>query len=90
MDIIENLVEELRENEFVQKTRFSGKFVNTVGEIYEKYGYAATRVWLSDKLYDRKTQFEARILLSILEKINNTNIPSSIGGFIIRKIDTLK
>lgn len=90
MDEIDKLIKELRNDERVQKTRFSNRFVNTTGEIYEKYGYGATRVWLLGKSQNRRTNFQAKTLLQILDEIDEKNFPQSIGGFIIRKIMTLR
>lgn len=90
MDEIDALIKELKNDERVRRTRFSNRFVNTIGEVYEKYGYGATRALLLDKLDNSKTRFEAQTLLQVLDKINDKNLPSSIGGFIIRKITTLR
>jgi len=64
MDEIDKLIRELRNDERIRKTRFSNKFVNTIGEVYEKYGYGATRALLLDKSDDRRTRFEAQTLFS--------------------------
>jgi hypothetical protein len=90
MDEIDKLIRELRNDGRVRKTRFSNRFVNTIGEVYEKYGYGATRALLLDKLDDRRARFEAQTLLEVLDKVDEKNLPSSIGGFIIRKITTLR
>jgi len=90
MDEIDQLIKELKNNKQVQKTRFSNRFVNTIGEVYEKYGYGAARALLLDRLDNNRKSFEAQTLLQVLDKINDKNMPSSIGGFIIRKITKLR
>lgn len=90
MDNIEKLLIELKNDQSIKRMRFSGRFANTVGEIYEKYGYGATKAFLSDRLSNEKENFEARTLLYVLNKINNAHLPLSLGGFIIRKIDMLQ
>lgn len=90
MDNIEKLLNELRNDKIIRETRFRSNIINTVGEIYERYGYGSAKAYLIDKQNDIKSRNEAKALLYVLNKINNMGIPSSIGSFIIRKIDKLK
>ena len=87
--VILELRAELRRNGEIE---IYNTFVNDIGKIYEMYGYGAAKTYLLDKLQDknRKKQMEARIVLNILDKINNMNIPREIGSFIIRKINSIK
>lgn len=93
MDVIEKLLKDIKEDEIVTKVDyFHGRFVNTVGEIYEKYGYGATKAYLIDKMRDRdrKRSFEAKALLRVVDKVERANLPPSLGGFLIRKLITIK
>lgn len=84
------LLNELKKDQQLERVRFSNKFVNVVGEMYEKYGYGATVAFLLEKKEDRKSSVEANTLLKVIEKVKTANVPPSIGGFIIRKITSLK
>jgi len=73
----------------ISRTRFSNRFVNTVGEIYERDGYGATKLFLQEKAQERRTRFEAQSLLKVLDLVKSANVPPSIGGYIIRKLPTI-
>ncbi len=90
MDRIEKLVREIKKDRNVSKENFSGRLINTTGEIYEKYGYGATKLYLIDKIKDKKRSYEAKILLRVVEKVEDARLPSSLGGFIIRKLNAVK
>jgi hypothetical protein len=89
-DEINKLILELRESKEIKTTEISDRSANDVGEIYERYGYGATKAYLLDRLRKRKHSKEAKIFLTLLDKIYHMAIPREIGGFIIRKINSIK
>ncbi|RLI61795.1 MAG: hypothetical protein DRO88_12615 [Promethearchaeia archaeon] len=89
-DKINKLILELKRDREIINTKIYNTFVNDVGKIYEIYGYGAAKVYLIDKLRDRRKQREARVILNILNRINNMNISRELVGFIIRKINSIK
>jgi len=98
MDNIEKLLKEIKEDPSVwnpgkkrEPIYFSGKFLDTVGDIFEKHGFGTTKVYLINQSGRDRVQGEG--LLKVLEKfqrcpeiINNR----SIGRFVIKTLDTLK
>jgi|GEM_PF-1265948 len=89
-DEIDELILNLKEKREIKKTRFSNTFVNSVGEIYEMYGYGAAKLYLLERLKKKRQQKEAKIILNILDRIKSMGIPREIGSFIIRKINSIK
>lgn len=97
MDKIEKLLEEIKNDESIWKDKtgrsieFSSKFLNNVGEIFEKYGFGTTKVYLVNQVGRERSQ--AFSMQKVLEKmkeypeiINNR----AIGRYIIKTLDTLK
>lgn len=97
MDNIERLLKEIKEDQSIWKSKegksiyFSGKFLDTIGEIFEKHGFGTTKVYLANQSgRDRPQAFP---LLKVLEKlrgypevINNR----AIGRYIIKTLEILK
>lgn len=90
MDEIDELIKRMKNDERIKRIRFTSTLINEVGKIYEIYGYGAAKLFLTDKLRDKRKRQEIKTLLYILNEIDNINYPREIGGFIIRKIDSLK
>lgn len=97
MDNIERLLKEIKEDQSIWQSKdgkpiyFSGKFLDTVGEIFEKYGFGTTKVYLANQSgRDRSQAFSMQKVLEKLkdypEIINNR----AIGRYIIKTMDTLK
>ncbi len=97
MDSIDRLLREIKEDQSIWKTKegkptfFSGKFLDTVGEIFEKHGFGTTKVYLINQSGRDRTQ--AHSMLLVLEKlkkypeiVNNR----AIGRYIFKTLDTLK
>jgi len=85
LDIIEELIEELRNDTDIRRCKFSNKFLSTVGDICSRYGYGAVRLFLLGK-----NEPEARILLKILSKIEDRNLPVELGTLIFKKLNAIK
>lgn len=97
MDNIERLLKEIKEDQSIWKSRddrpiyFSGKFLDTVGEVFEKHGFGTTKVYLINQSGRDRTQ--ASGMLHVLEKLKKypeiiTN--RAIGRYIIKTLETLK
>ena len=49
MDNIEKLLDEIREDRQFRDTYFTGGFLNNVADIFEKYGFGTTEVYLKGR-----------------------------------------
>ncbi|MEM3366639.1 MAG: hypothetical protein QXM93_09505 [Candidatus Methanomethyliaceae archaeon] len=85
MDIIEELIEELRNDSQVKQARLSNKFLATVGDVCSRYGYGAVRLFLMGQ-----DEPEAIVLLRVLEKIESRGLPSELGTLIFKKLNAIK
>jgi hypothetical protein len=93
MDVIEELIEEIKKDTKVQKTRFNSNFLNNVGEVFERHGFGVTRTFLIEKRGRRDLRYQADALLGIVEKFEkNEKIQQnrSIGRYIIKTLISLK
>lgn len=97
MDDIERLLKEVKEDPSIWKDKtgkhiyFGGKFLNTVGDIFEKHGFGTTRVYLIDQL--GRDRVQASVMLKVLEKFKKypeVINERSIGRYIIKTLGTLK
>ena len=85
MDIIDEVIEKIRNDPQVRNARFSNKFLNTVGEMCSRYGYGATRLFLLGR-----DENEARVLLKVLDMIEEKNLSVEIGTLIFKKLNAIK
>jgi hypothetical protein len=85
LDIVEELIEELRNDAEIRQGRFSNKFLSTVGDICSRYGYGATRLFLLGR-----NEPEAKILLKLLGKIEDRKLPTELGTLIFKKLNAIK
>lgn len=97
MDRIEKLIKEIQDDRSVwqdprgRPTRFSGKFLNSVGDIFEQHGFGVTRVYLQNQSVRDRSQ--AVGLLKVLEKMEmyqEIKSNRAIGRYIIKSLYTLK
>jgi len=84
MDIVDELIEEIRNNTDVRKARFSNKFLNDVGTICSRYGYGATRLYLLGR-----NENEAKVLIKVLDMIEKRNLSVEIGTLIFKKLNAI-
>jgi hypothetical protein len=91
-DLVEKVVEEIRNDEGVKEVLsqklFVNKLLNTVGDIYEKEGAGTVRVYLSDKMTKRNEKKQAKAIfnvINILEKY--PSIERATGRYIIKTIN---
>lgn len=85
MDVVDEIVEKIKNNPKVRNAKFSNKFLNTVGEMCSRYGYGATRLFLLGR--DEK---EAKVLLGVLDMIEEKSLPVEIGTLIFKKLNAIK
>jgi len=97
VDSIERLLKEIKDDQFIWKLRsgrhvtFSGKFLDTVGEIFEKYGFGTTKVYLINQC--GRDRIQASVMLHVIEKLEKSpevRNNRAIGRYIIKTLETLK
>ena len=93
-DPIEGLLEQLRRNPRVQEERFASNFLNNVGEVLEREGFATARLYLRDKAEQSATRYQARVLLQdvlpTMETCERIRQNRSIGRLILKALPTLQ
>ncbi len=85
MDLIDKLIEEIQKDTEIKQAHLSNKHLSTVGDICSRYGYGAVRLYLLSKEED-----ESRILLKVLNKIEDKGIPKELGALVLRKLNVIK
>lgn len=97
MDHIEQLLKEIKEDLSVWKDKwsnpvnYSGKFLDTVGEIFEKYGFGTTKVYLINQSGRDKAQaFGMQKVLEKFKKYPEIENNRAIGRYLIKTLETLK
>lgn len=97
MDNIERLLKEIKEDQTIWKSKddkpihFSGKFLETIGEIFEKYGFGTTKVYLINQ--SGRDRIQASVMLYVLEKLEKSpevKNNRAVGRYIIKTLETLK
>lgn len=84
-DPIKKLVEEVKK--IVNQSKappFSGKRLNEVGDVYERYGYGTARTYLIGK-----ETYQDKILVRILDEIHRSGIRPEIGAYVLRKLQPI-
>ncbi len=98
MDNVEKLLKEIKEDPGVwnpgkkrEPIYFTGKFLDTVGEIFEKHGFGTTKVYLMNQSGRERVQADG--LLKVIEKFQKypeiTN-NRAIGRYVIKTLGILK
>ncbi len=93
MDKIGKLIEEIKKDRKVQKTRFNSNFLNNVGEVFEKHGFGVTKMFLIDKKNKRDLRYQADALLNVIalfEKYEEIKQNRAIGRYIIKTLNIIK
>jgi len=83
-DPVENLVERIKEiiaDSKIRPSQFSGKRLNEVGDIYERYGYGTAKHYLIGK-----ESYQEKVLVEILDEIHRSGIRPEMGAYILRKL----
>jgi hypothetical protein len=67
-DPIAQVIDRIQKNPAIaQAKRFTPNFLNNVGEVFEKYGFATTRQYLKDKANRDKLADQAKAVLAALD-----------------------
>ena len=77
----------------IQNTKFRNTFLNNVGDIFERYGFGATKMFLLGKRESRDLRQQADALLRLIKKFEEyeeIKQNRSIGRYIIKILNTLK
>ena len=97
MDNIEKLLKEIKEDTAIwslgvgKEVRFSGKFLDSVGEIFEKHGFGTTKVFLTNQAgRDKMQAFSLVKVIDRFKKYPEIVSNRAIGRYIIKTLDTLK
>ena len=96
MDNIEKLLREIKEDPAVWNPgrgplSFSGKFLDTVGEIFEKHGFGTTKVYLMNQSgRDRGQALGLKRVLEKFERCPEIMANRAIGRYVIKTLETLK
>lgn len=97
MDHIEQLLKEIKVDPSIWKdnrdrpVNYSGKFLDTVGEIFEKHGFGTTKVYLINQSgRDRIQAFGMQKVLEKFKKYPEIENNRAIGRYIIKTLETLK
>jgi len=85
MDRVDELIEKIRNDREVINARFSNKLLNTVGQVCSRYGYGATRLFLLGR-----KENEAKVLIKILDMIEEKNLSIEIGTLILKRLNAIK
>lgn len=92
-DSVDELIQRIRKNESVQKTKFNASFLNNTAAVFESKGFGATEVFLLNKKGRDELRVEASALLEVLELLRGykpVESNRSIGGLIIKTINEIK
>ena len=93
MDEIEMLLKKIKNDREIKNTRyFSSNFLANVGEVFERYGFEETRLFLLDR---KKSQLkdQATALLKVLEMmkdIEKIKRNRSIGRYVFKNMIAIK
>ncbi|MBC7265285.1 MAG: hypothetical protein H5T64_13160 [Chloroflexi bacterium] len=93
-DPIEQILRKLKTNQEVMRTRFTASLLNNVGEILERDGFGAAKVYLLDRLERPELQAQARVLLNVvlptLEASPSVQQRRSLGRYIVKTLIALQ
>lgn len=96
MDRIEKLLKEIKDDRKVwefenRPIRYSGKFLDTVGGILEKYGFGVTKTYLLNQASrDRSQAMSMKRVIDKLEQYPEIVGNRAIGRYIIKTVQILK
>src|SRR5260370_42367265 len=66
-DPIEELIEQLRHDRDIDGRVLTPNALHEIGEVFERYGFGATRLYLLDKQNRRDSRAQASALLHVLD-----------------------
>jgi len=83
MDIVEKVIEKIRNNPEIKRARFNDEFLNDVGSVFSRHGYGAARV------FAMRDDNEARALLKVLDILEEKNLSVELGTLILKKLNAI-
>jgi hypothetical protein len=92
-DPVEDLIKSIRDCRDVQQAHFTGNFLNTVAEVFERDGFGATRAFLLDKRQRQDLRQQASAMLAVLDLMGShpeVRQRRAIGRVIIKTLVALK
>jgi hypothetical protein len=93
MDDVEKIINEIKDDNIFQRTWFSSGFLKDTAEVFEKYGFGETKIFLEKKRRNKATKWQAQTMLNILnifDKYPRIRQDLKTGSLIIQTIDALK
>jgi len=99
MDNIQGLLKEIKQDKTIwintknMPIDFTAKLLNTVGDVFERYGSGTTRVFLMDKQSRFELRDQATALLVVLTKLEHCSDiinQRAIGRQIFKTLRSLK
>ena len=88
-DPINEILQRIKTNQKIRNTRFSASFLHNAGDILDRHGFGALKVFLL-----QKHEAPARVLLEevipLLENCGKIRQKRSIGHYIIKSLNAIK
>ncbi|MFW9997114.1 MAG: hypothetical protein ACFFD4_34035 [Candidatus Odinarchaeota archaeon] len=84
MNTIDEFIKKLAGNPEIKKIN-SRKLLHNTADMFERYGYYATRVFLRTRRGE-----EPKILITILDQMESENIPRDVKIMIIKNLTIFK
>jgi len=89
-DPVDEVIKKIQNNKKIGGY-LSNKFLNTVGDIFEKEGMATTKTFLWERRRRRDQRHQAEALLEVLKILEEyPSIDRKTGRFIIKSINAIK
>lgn len=89
-DPVGEVIETLRQNPRLRSARLNRNFLHNVAEVFEREGFATTRLFLNDKKGQSQTRVQAEILLQevlpALERCSRIVHNRAIGRYVIKAL----
>ena len=74
-----------------REIRFSGKFLDTVGEIFERHGFGTAKIYLKNQVGRERTEAISLLkVMDMLESCPEVVNKRAIGRYIIKTLEQLK
>jgi len=84
MDIVEKVIEKIRNDPEIKRARFNDELLNSVGAVFSRHGYGAARVFAMGD------DNEAKALLRVLDILEEMNLSIELGTLILKKLNAIK
>lgn len=85
MDSVKRFLESFLKEEKFHEVTFSNKMLNETGDIYGRYGFETTKLYLKGK-----GGHVEKVMIDLLEELELLKITGEIAVFIIKKLNAIK